>query len=245
MPCIRQSTPVADRTRLEFAVPDLESSVQHIRPIGRAFDHLDEHGYPLLLDVHRTFDDTLGAHKCQGFIGRLMSAMTPDATTSADDDDAHPRPGRAGRDDHFCESGRPATPSGLPTQPDQSRISPSNTTGRRRACGSTSAEGAASRTAHRHYPRPTWRSAHRQGRARSSSCPPTSRQPLFEKAAKRTVSFDALRHRAWLGAGQDRPQPRVDRTFRNPENPFRGQPIALTRTVFYRPDRGRGLQNTW
>ena len=43
---------VADRTRLEFAVPDLESSVQHIRPIGRAFDHLDEHGFPLRLDVH-------------------------------------------------------------------------------------------------------------------------------------------------------------------------------------------------
>ena len=42
---------VADRTPLEVTVPDLEASVEHIGPIGCAFDHLDEHGFPLLLDV--------------------------------------------------------------------------------------------------------------------------------------------------------------------------------------------------
>jgi hypothetical protein len=33
--------------------------------------------------------------------GRLLMAWAPEATVTADDDEAHPRPGRAGRDDHF------------------------------------------------------------------------------------------------------------------------------------------------
>jgi hypothetical protein len=36
-----------------------------------------------------------------GLIGRIISAVAPEATPTADDDQAHPRPGRAGRDDHF------------------------------------------------------------------------------------------------------------------------------------------------
>jgi hypothetical protein len=36
-----------------------------------------------------------------GFVGHVMTAIAPEVSTSADDDEAHPRPGRAGRDDHF------------------------------------------------------------------------------------------------------------------------------------------------
>jgi hypothetical protein len=36
-----------------------------------------------------------------GLMGNLLAAMAPDTTLPADDDQAHPRPGRAGRDDHF------------------------------------------------------------------------------------------------------------------------------------------------
>jgi hypothetical protein len=36
-----------------------------------------------------------------GLVGRVMTAMAPEVTSTADDDEAHPRPGRAGRDDHF------------------------------------------------------------------------------------------------------------------------------------------------
>jgi hypothetical protein len=36
-----------------------------------------------------------------GFIGKLMTAMAPDTTSTADVDQATPHPGRAGRDDHF------------------------------------------------------------------------------------------------------------------------------------------------
>jgi hypothetical protein len=36
-----------------------------------------------------------------GLIGSIMTTMAPEATRTADDDQAHPRPGRAGRDDHF------------------------------------------------------------------------------------------------------------------------------------------------
>jgi hypothetical protein len=37
----------------------------------------------------------------RGVIGRIISAVAPEAALTADDDQAHPRPGRAGRDDHF------------------------------------------------------------------------------------------------------------------------------------------------
>jgi hypothetical protein len=36
-----------------------------------------------------------------GLVGRIISAVAPEAALTADDDQAHPRPGRAGRDDHF------------------------------------------------------------------------------------------------------------------------------------------------
>jgi len=36
-----------------------------------------------------------------GLIGQVMTAMAPQVTRTTDDDEAHPRPGRAGRDDHF------------------------------------------------------------------------------------------------------------------------------------------------
>jgi hypothetical protein len=37
----------------------------------------------------------------QGLVAKLMTALAPDTTTPADDDQVHPHPGRAGRDDHF------------------------------------------------------------------------------------------------------------------------------------------------
>jgi hypothetical protein len=36
-----------------------------------------------------------------GLMGNLLAATAPDTTHLADDDQAQPRPGRAGRDDHF------------------------------------------------------------------------------------------------------------------------------------------------
>jgi hypothetical protein len=36
-----------------------------------------------------------------GLVGRILGALAPDATRPPDDDQTQPRPGRAGRDDHF------------------------------------------------------------------------------------------------------------------------------------------------
>ena len=36
-----------------------------------------------------------------GFVGRILGALAPEITRTLDDDHTHPRPGRAGRDDHF------------------------------------------------------------------------------------------------------------------------------------------------
>ena len=176
-----------------------------------------------------------------GFVGRILGALAPEISRTLDDDHAHPRPGAPDATTTSMQSGPPATRNGLPTHRAPSPNSPTNTTAPRHASASTSQRHAVEDSSLRPARTKRW-PAHRQGprtarglRRRIAQCPRIkSRETDSYFGAPRRPSREAAK------SGQNRPAEPAHRTFRDPGNPFRGQPTPLDRTDFYRPDGGGG-----